>query len=145
MCTLVFVYVVCCSPVSDNWCGFVYILSYLSKEADKMIQNFKNKISTGIDLTKSFKVMLQHGHSATTATSTRRKIKVTRVFLRLFLIAVNNDDYLVVRQSFPFNNKGLQTCELVRNEHCYLEERRTVLPNGTVIKKMKNGKYHVIS
>ncbi|CAI9738928.1 Hypothetical predicted protein [Octopus vulgaris] len=57
---------------------------------------------------------------------------------------VNNDDYLVVRQSFPFNSKGLQPCELIRNEHCYLEERRTVLPNGTVIKKMKNGKYHVL-
>eukprot|EP00106_Octopus_bimaculoides_P000958 XP_014768400.1 PREDICTED: sperm-associated antigen 17-like isoform X1 [Octopus bimaculoides] len=57
---------------------------------------------------------------------------------------VNNDDYLIVRQSFPFNSKGLQTCELVRNEHSYLEERRTVLPNGTVIKKMKNGKYHVL-
>ncbi|CAE1235868.1 Sperm-associated antigen 17 [Acanthosepion pharaonis] len=51
---------------------------------------------------------------------------------------------ILVKQSYPFRNHGVQSCESTRNKHAYQEQHRIIVSDGTVIKKMKDGTFEVL-
>ena len=56
---------------------------------------------------------------------------------------ISDHHRLLVKQSYPFRNHGIQSCESTRNKHDYLEQHRIIISDGTVIKKMKDGNFEV--
>ncbi|KAL5004776.1 hypothetical protein ScPMuIL_018232 [Solemya velum] len=51
---------------------------------------------------------------------------------------------LLVKQSFPFSTKGLQSCEAVRNKYSNKELSRVITSEGTVVKNMVDGTVQVL-
>ncbi|KAL3882261.1 hypothetical protein ACJMK2_028623 [Sinanodonta woodiana] len=56
----------------------------------------------------------------------------------------DEDRRLLVKQSYPFKTKGLQSCEAIRKKYILSEVSRVITSEGTVVKNMMDGSVEVL-